>query len=121
MIALKIIASGSSYFAVNVRMGQSSMSTELPLKSGARLVFSGSGSHEPASGVGPPSLLALFPPLHPVGKSRLTPSAAASIDSGDLEGVRTELDYHVGEADPLTETGSVTMRISRTKRAIFSE
>src|SRR6185295_9647391 len=67
MIALKTIASGSAYFAVNSKMSQSYMSTELPLKSGARFVFNGSEVQPPppASFV-PPSLLELEPLPHAV-------------------------------------------------------
>src|SRR5690349_8644755 len=56
MIALKTIASGSPYFAVNVRMSQSYASTEFPLKSTGSPVFRGSELHdeEPES-FAPPS------------------------------------------------------------------
>src|SRR4051812_40139923 len=70
MIALKIIASGSPYFAVAVRTAQSSMSTELPLKSGARFVRSGSGMQTPA-----PVLAEPFAPFVPLAEP-FAPSVA---------------------------------------------
>src|SRR5512135_94415 len=79
MIALKIMASGSLYFAVSSRIGQSYMSTEFPFQSGGRLVFNGSGSQARASGgVEAASVGALPPPPHPVASSRPAPSTAAS-------------------------------------------
>src|ERR1700679_2575858 len=83
MIALKIMASGSPYLAVNSRMVQSSMSPELPLNSGGRPVCSGSGAHPPAS-TGeepptPPALVLSGDPLHPVETSRLAASAAINV------------------------------------------
>src|SRR5262249_44083965 len=100
MIALKIMASGSWYLAVDVRIGQSNMSTELLLNKGGRLVLSRSGSHTPAStGKEPPTPVDAVellppepvdavelspPPLQPVVASRPAPSTAASIDHRDL-------------------------------------
>src|SRR5579872_639726 len=64
MIALKIIGSGSLYWADHLRIWQSKASTLTPVCCATRPVYSRSGVQTPASATAPASPLALMlPPL----------------------------------------------------------
>jgi hypothetical protein len=64
MIALKIIGSGSLYFAVHSKIEQSNASTLTPVCCAVSPVLSGSVSHDPVVTVVPPSpFVVVVPPL----------------------------------------------------------